>query len=263
MRRRCPRGDDETNAFGHGERVRMMAGSPWMHSRWMGTGRLWLAGFAVILAFGLAHLLVPRAHENPQRAAVLQTTTAAAAPLEVVPPAWSRLSANEQRTLEPLRDSWTTMTVEQQRRWRLVAAQFHDRSRQSRHRLAARIAEWARLSPRQRAHIRQNFLSMAEHYSAGQRNERWQAYQRSKAGEVHPTTATTQRAFVLPGVAQASPGATTVLLSRIFDLPSLGLRAEPGDDVTDSQTVGEATTSSVGTAPAAVGIAADAERDEQ
>jgi hypothetical protein len=128
------------------------------------SSRLWLAGLAASAAFGLALLLAPSEREHSLVSAALQRTATSdvPAPPIAIDPAWGKLSTIEQRTLEPLKSIWSTLTAAQQDKWRLVVDRFQAKPRHVQRRLAARIAEWARLTPEQRARARVKFLELAK-----------------------------------------------------------------------------------------------------
>jgi len=134
--------------------------------------------------------------------------------------------------LESLSGTWQTMTAEQQGKWRLIADRSQNKPQQVQRRLAARIAEWARLPPRQRAHARLNFLELAKRYNPRQRKAQWHAYQTAKPNPEQAAIGRRQAVVVPPALVQASPGATTVLLSQLFDLPTLDEVPEDGSKAT-------------------------------
>jgi Protein of unknown function (DUF3106) len=198
---------------------------PWS---WVRSRRLWMAGLAAAAVSGLALLLPPSAGEHNRKSTVHQ---GAVTPTAHVPPidtdlAWNRLSIVERRTLEPLRGTWSTLTAEQQDKWLAIAHRFQARPPHVQRRLAARSAEWASLSPQQRAHARLNFLDLAKRYNPRQRKEQWQAYQSAKPAEGYALTPGAQLRIVPPAFVQASPGATTVLLSQLYRLPPTDDAAE-------------------------------------
>lgn len=143
--------------------------------------------------------------------------------------------------LGPLSGTWPTMTAEQQDKWRRIADRSQNKPKQVQRRLAARIAEWVRLSPRQRAHARLNFLELVKRYNPGQRKARWQAYQTAKPNPGQAAIGRRQPVVVPPALVQASPGATTVLLSQLFDLPAMDRAAEDGGEAAPEPPSGDGT----------------------
>jgi hypothetical protein len=234
---------------------------PWYQIR---SRRLWVAGLAAAAVSGLALLMPLSDGKHDRKSAALQ---AVAVPAAQVPPvvtdlAWNRLSAVQQRTLEPLRASWSSMTAEQQNKWRLIADHIRAKPQQVQRRHAERIAEWASLSPQQRAHARLNFLELAQRYNPRQRKEQWQAYRSAKPNQGKVAIAPDRARLVPPAFVRASPGATTVLLSQLFEPPSTNEVAELRGAIQESSPVDEASPQNTGAASAATGSAAVVERAE-
>lgn len=240
----------------------MNAGDSKRHSPRARSSRLWLAGLAAAAAFGLALLLVPsESQHGPSPAALQQTATSTApTPPFVEDPAWVKLSAIEQRTLEPLKSTWSTLTAEQQDKWRLVVNRFQAKPPHVQRRLAARVVEWARFTPEQRAHARLNFLELAKHYSPRQRKQQWLAFQKAKPIEGRALTGVDLPRVVPPAFVQASPGATTVLLSQLYELPSPDDAIEQDESAQDPRPIDADVAQSIGAASAAAGSAAELER---
>ncbi len=206
---------------------------------WARTRHVWMAGLSAAAVSGMSLLLIPSVSEHNGGSANVQaaaTPAAHAAPASAGP-AWARLSAIEQRTLTPLKDTWSTLTVEQQNSWRSIVGRVQAKPRHVQRRLASRIAEWASLTPLQRAHARLNFLELSERYNQGQRKRQWQAYKRAKPDKEPVTLEPAQPGLLPPALVQASPGATTVLLSRLFDLPSVDDVPERNEPVSDPPTI--------------------------
>lgn len=223
---------------------------------------LWVAGLAAAAAFGLALLLAPSENEHGRKsaAATPTPTPTVPAPPFVKDPAWGKLSAIEQRTLEPLKSTWSTLTAEQQDQWRLVVDRFQAKPRHVQRRLAARSADWALLTPQQRANARLNFLELAKHHNPRQRKEQWRAYQNAKPIQRHPVIGSARQGIVPPVLVQASPGATTVLMSQLFELPSRDDAAERDEAALDPPPMDEPNPQSVGAASVSAGSAAELER---
>jgi len=191
-----------------------------------------VACLAAAVVIGLVLLLPGSTGNQPrQGAAPHQSETSSATPnLGVSDPAWSKLTWTEQQTLRPLLGVWSTMTVEQQEKWRLVVARVHGKPDHVQRRLEARIQHWARLTPEQRAHARLAFLEVTKGLTSKQKKDKWQAYQRLQPQPRQPVVATASRAVAVPpGLVRAAPGATTVLLSQLFKLPATDEAQRPPD----------------------------------
>lgn len=91
-------------------------------------------------------------------------------------PAWTELSANEQRALEPLRAQWPTIDPARKAKWREVASKYHSLSPAEQQRLRARMADWDGMSATQRTEARTRFRESNE-LPASERQARWEAYQ--------------------------------------------------------------------------------------
>ena len=220
--------------------VRMKSGSRTGSGPGAASRRYWPAALAAALVSALTLLLFTLASDRKSQSVVPSAAPPVAAVVSpvIADPAWSRLSVVERRILEPLSGTWPTMTAEQQDKWRLIADSSQNKPQQVQRRLAARIAEWVRLSPRQRAHARLNFLELAKRYNPRQRQAQWQAYQTAKPNPEQAAIGRRQPVVVSPAFVQASPGATTVLLSQLFDLPALDQAAEDGGEAAPEPPVG-------------------------
>ena len=163
--------------------------------------------------------------------------------------AWSSLSANERQALQPLQKDWDTLTGDRQKKWLEVAARMPIMADEERGRVRERMAEWARMTPAQRAQARLQFQEF-RHWPSEDRQARWEAYlalsekERAQfAGQAHRGAAQTAKGSleresiaagsepktnliasspqgvvvkksVAPTVVQIKPGATTQLISR-------------------------------------------------
>lgn len=91
-------------------------------------------------------------------------------------PAWSDLSPAEQKVLQPLSTSWPGLTDGQKRKWLAMARSYPRLPEAEQSKLRARMADWAAMSPQQRAQARLNFGRVKE-LSPAERRARWEAYQ--------------------------------------------------------------------------------------
>jgi len=185
------------------------------------------AGWVALAVAGmccLAWLLPPSATNTPlpRKPPPLEVAAHTAREPEVAAMAgWDRLPEAERTTLAPLRGSWSTLSPRQQAMWRLMAQRSLSRPPQAQRRLAARMQAWARMTPEQRARARFNLLQIANRYRPGYVKQQWQAYQGTTRREPVAAAAHAPPRLAPPAFAQASPGATTVLLSQLFELPPL------------------------------------------
>ncbi|MDP1901299.1 MAG: DUF3106 domain-containing protein [Rubrivivax sp.] len=181
---------------------------------------------------------------------------AAAASVER-PPTWVSLTPAQRQALAPLQRDWSTLETDRKQKWIEVAARFPAMPADERRRIQERMAEWARLTPTERARARIQFQE-AQQLPAGERQARWQAYQslsaedrKSLAQQAKPAARAASAAVatskpriaananagstkrngvaaatvpaarpVAPAVVQAKPGATTTTLSARATPPS-------------------------------------------
>lgn len=179
------------------------------------------------------------------------STSAAASPSKIT---WASLSAAERQALQPLQKDWHTLTADRQKKWLEVAARMPIMSDEERGRVRERMAEWARMTPAQRAQARLQFQEFRQ-WPSEDRQARWEAYLalsdteraqlagQAQRGGAAKNTAVTEREphsarsepktnlintpsqvvstkkSVAPTVVQIKPGATTQLISRTVSPP--------------------------------------------
>jgi hypothetical protein len=161
---------------------------------------------------------------------------------------WASLTPEQQQRLAPLQNEWAGIDANRKQKWIELAAKFPTLPADERTRVQARMAEWARLTPAERAGARMQFQE-TRHLPAEERQARWQAYkalspeerqslaQRAKpaakpasgaeaASKPRPATeisngkrslvampSSAPNRVVAPTVVQARPGATTTTMS--------------------------------------------------
>ncbi len=89
---------------------------------------------------------------------------------------WASLSPAQQQVLAPLQREWVNIDAGQRAKWIEVAGRFPKMPVDERTRLQARMSDWVRLSPAQRAAARQQFQEV-KRLPAEERQARWAAYQ--------------------------------------------------------------------------------------
>jgi len=157
---------------------------------------------------------------------------------------WALLTPAQRQVLAPLQRDWNNIDLSQREKWVEVAARFPTMPADERQRLQARMAEWVRMTPAQRATARLQFQEV-KRLPAEERQARWQAYQelspderRKLAQSAKPaaraasaaqarvtadadtgkrnivgTPAAAPARVVSPTVVQARPGATTTTMT--------------------------------------------------
>lgn len=140
-------------------------------------------------------------------------------------PSWVAMSQAHRQVLRPLKTIWQTMSPAQHQRWQLIADRISDKTPEAKQRLHDRMVAWARLTPAERAQARLNYLQAKNHPG------------RAKADRPRPDRGVlpehlahgleTQRSLP-PAMVHVAPGATTVLLTTTFHIPTDEARAPTG-----------------------------------
>ncbi len=111
-----------------------------------------------------------------------QTSNSAAADVKVVQfqSDWQSLSPAQQSALAPLAQYWPNISQQQKSKWLEVSKNYASLPAPEQAKLHARMADWATLSPQQRAQARHNFAqhqALTDGLTPEQRKAQWQAYQ--------------------------------------------------------------------------------------
>lgn len=167
-------------------------------------------------------------------------------------PKWSSLTAAQRAALGPLQAEWPLIDTGRKQKWLEVASRFPSMSAEDRERVQVRMGEWVRMSPAERGRARLQFQETRQ-LSPQDRQARWEAYQALPSTErnalaakgstlpdkparpASPKAATPAEAPkrnlvtvapapapnrpVAPTVVQATPGATTTLMSKAASPP--------------------------------------------
>ncbi|MDR2127980.1 MAG: DUF3106 domain-containing protein [Burkholderiaceae bacterium] len=129
--------------------------------------------------------------------------------------AWSSLSAEQKKALQPLNGLWPMLTEEDQRKWIALAHNYNRMTPAAQATLQSRMTQWAILSPAQRAQARLNFgETQTQKMSRDDIKARWQAYQYLPAEERSKLAA--QRGKQPPATAAAPrPAAPDKILRNV------------------------------------------------
>lgn len=92
-------------------------------------------------------------------------------------PSWSELSASQQKILQPLASIWASLEPARKRKWIAMALTYPQKAPAEQEKLQARMADWAALSPRERAVARLNFAETKKLPAAANRAANWDVYQ--------------------------------------------------------------------------------------
>lgn len=116
-------------------------------------------------------------------------------------PAWSELKPSEQAALGPLKGEWASIDEARKRKWLKISENYPAMSAADQARLHARMAEWADMSPQDRAKVRTRYLE-AKSIPGTDRQAGWEAY---KALSLEERKALAARATAAPR-SSAKPG---------------------------------------------------------
>ena len=138
--------------------------------------------------------LLALAQDNPTPApqeASSQVTSAPAASASAKKPesspTWQSLNANQKTALAPLHKLWPEISEAQKRKWLALSVNFSDRSAEEQAKMQARMKDWAKLTPQQRALARLNFAEVQQ-VTVDERKSKWEAYQSLSRDERHELT---------------------------------------------------------------------------
>ena len=172
---------------------------------------------------------------------------------------WQALTPVQRQALGPLEREWPGIAAARKQKWLVIADRYPTLPAPERTRITERMTEWARLTPAERGEVRLRYQE-ARQVPAPARSERWQEYQKlpadakqqlaaraagSAASGARPEPspgakpafpardATQAKANVVPNpalaqpprqvsptVVQATPGATTRLITRPVTPPA-------------------------------------------
>lgn len=133
--------------------------------------------------------------------------------------AWGKLSRNQQAALAPLQSLWPTLGADPQRKWLALAQDFGRMPPAEQVTLQRRMADWAALTPEQRARVRLNF-GEAKALSPDERRSKWEQYQalpqeqREQLVRERPTPPVTTAPALRPAPATRPARAQTSPTSR-------------------------------------------------
>ncbi|MBU3713173.1 MAG: DUF3106 domain-containing protein [Limnohabitans sp.] len=126
----------------------------------------------------------------PQEASSQVTSAPAASASAKKPessPTWQSLNANQKTALAPLHKLWPEISEAQKRKWLALSVNFSDRSAEEQAKMQARMKDWAKLTPQQRALARLNFAEVQQ-VTVDERKSKWEAYQSLSRDERHELT---------------------------------------------------------------------------
>jgi D-serine deaminase-like pyridoxal phosphate-dependent protein len=94
-------------------------------------------------------------------------------------PAWAELTAEQQKTLAPLKADWESLETERRRKWVGIAKRYPTMAVGEQERVQRRMQAWAKLSPEQRRQARETYKQIVKvpPEKRGKLREQWAEYQ--------------------------------------------------------------------------------------
>jgi hypothetical protein len=136
---------------------------------------------------------------------------------------WQALKPQQKKALAPLAPHWSQISVAQKSKWLAMSNNFDNLSPKEQATLHERMADWAALSPQQRAQARLIF-NETKSLAADEKKTQWEAYQALSPEEKKKLAA--MQTTGIQGAATASQAAPP---NKVIRMPSKSTPAEtPG-----------------------------------
>lgn len=136
---------------------------------------------------------------------------------------WQALKPQQKKALAPLAPHWSQISVAQKNKWLAMSNNFDNLSPKEQATLHERMADWAALSPQQRAQARLIF-NETKSLAADEKKTQWEAYQALSPEEKKKLAA--QQTTGIQGAATASQATPP---HKVIRLPNKSSPAEtPG-----------------------------------
>ncbi len=138
---------------------------------------------AVALLFATEFTSAAQAQTNaqgqtpaPARAVTTPAAKPSTRPADEAKPRWQDLSRTQAEILKPLEREWPSIDAERKQKWLAIAAKYPAMAPAEQARVQERMADWAKLSPKERGVARQQFQA-AKRVAPQDRPAQWEAYQ--------------------------------------------------------------------------------------
>lgn len=139
---------------------------------------------------------------------------------------WRSLKAQQQKALAPLAPHWSQISAAQKNKWLAMSNNFDDLSPKEQATLHERMADWASLSPQQRAQARLIF-NETKSLGSDEKKTHWEAYQALSSEEKKKLAA--QQTTGIQGAATASQAPPP---SKVIRLPGKSTPSTPSGKLT-------------------------------
>jgi hypothetical protein len=130
-----------------------------------------------MLCMGLVNVSA-QTTDNPA-AAVAPSASSKPAPVDT---GWQNLTAQQKNALTPLAPHWSQISAAQKNKWLAISNNYDKLSTKEQVTLHERMADWAALSPQQRAQARLTF-NETKNLGSDEKKTQWEAYQALSADE--------------------------------------------------------------------------------
>jgi len=151
-----------------------------------------------------------------------------AAPASASNSSWQSLQSSQKKALAPLAPHWAQISPAQKNKWLAMSNNFDNLSTKEQAILHERMAEWASLSPQQRAQARLNF-NQTKTLDADAKKTQWEAYQALSPEEKKKLAA--QQTTGIRGAATAPQAASP---NKVIPLSGKSMPAEAATKSTSS-----------------------------
>jgi len=160
---------------------------------------------ASCLAVALYTAVTSAFAQATQANAVNSPAGATAPPAVTSNSSWQSLKGSQKKALAPLASNWAQLSPAQRKKWLAMSNNFDNLSTKEQAILHERMADWASLSPQQRAQARLNF-NETKSLGNDAKKSQWEAYQALSPEEKKKLAA--QQITGIQGAATASQAAS-------------------------------------------------------
>ena len=183
---------------------------------------------ASFLAVVLCTAVTDALAQTLQASAANPPAGSSAAPASASNSSWQSLQSSQKKALAPLAPHWAQISPAQRNKWLAMSNNFDNLSNKEQAILHERMADWASLSPQQRAQARLNF-NQTKTLDADAKKTQWKAYQALSPEDRKKLAA--QQATGIQGAATASQATSP---RKIIPLPGKSIPAEAANNSTTS-----------------------------
>ena len=183
---------------------------------------------ASFLAVVLCTAVTDALAQTLQASAANPPAGSSAAPASASNSSWQSLQSSQKKALAPLAPHWAQISHAQKNKWLAMSNNFDNLSTKEQAILHERMAEWASLSPQQRAQARLNF-NQTKTLDADAKKTQWETYQALSPEDKKKLAA--QQTTGIRGAATASQAASP---NKVIPLSGKSIPAEAATKSTSS-----------------------------